>query len=287
MTVVDRRPADPRGRVAVPPPMRRPWLRIAGYAVRRRRRAPLAWGLPLGVLCLMVVAVFPSIEGSAQFDDLIRAYPEAFKEAFGVTNASFQSVQGYLAAEVFNLIGPFATAFFMIHALATGICGSERGGAMDVLLSAPLARRSVMVGWLAGSAIVLLAVLGLLGILIQAGALVFGAELAPGDTLAGVLNLWPLSVFFGGVAALVAGASGRAVIVTGVGAGVLALMYFVEVLGNISDPIGAVDWLSAFHYYGSAIEHGIDPVHAAGLVAAGLGLTTVGCVLFERRDVGR
>ena len=51
MTVVDRRPADPRGRVAVPPPMRRPWLRIAGYAVRRRRgRAPLAWGLPLGAL---------------------------------------------------------------------------------------------------------------------------------------------------------------------------------------------------------------------------------------------
>ena len=109
---------------------------------------------------------------------------------------------------------------------------------MDVLLSAPLARRTVMMGWLAGlSAIVLLAVtLGLLGILIQAGALVFGAELAPGDTLAGVLNLWPLSVFFGGVAALVAGASGRSGVVTGVGAGVLAVMYFVEVLGNLSDP---------------------------------------------------
>jgi ABC-2 type transport system permease protein len=267
--------------------MRRPWPRIAAYAIRRRRRAPLAWGLPLGVMCLMVVAVFPSIEGSSQFDDLIRAYPEAFKEAFGVTDASFQSIQGYLAAEVFNLIGPFATAFFMIHALATGICGTERSGVMDVLLSAPLARRSVMVGWLAGSAVVLLAILGLLGVLIQAGALVFGADLAPGHTVSGVLNLWPLSIFFGGVAALAAGVTGRAAIVTGVGAGLLALMYFVEVLGNLSDAIGAVDGLSAFHYYGSAIEHGIDPVHAAGLVAAGLGLTAVGCVLFERRDVGR
>jgi ABC-2 type transport system permease protein len=287
MTVLARRPVATRGEVAVPAPMRRPWLRIAAYAVRRRRRAPLAWGLPLGLMSLMVVAVFPSIEGSAQLDDLMRSYPEAFKEAFGVTDASFQSIQGYLAAEVFNLIGPFATAFFMIHALATGICGTERSGVMDVLLSAPLARRTVMAGWLAGSAVVLLAILAFLGVLVQAGALVFGADLAPEDTLAGVLNLWPLSIFFAGVAALVAGVSGRAVVVTGVGAGVLALMYFVEVLGSFSDTIAAIDGLSAFHYYGSAIERGIDPVHAAGLVASGLALTAVGCMLFERRDVGR
>ena len=44
--------------------------------------------------------------------------------------------------------------------------------------------------------------------------------------------------------------------------------------------------LSAFHYYGSAIEHGIDPWSFAGLAVAGLVLAAAGRVLFERRDVG-
>lgn len=62
-------------------------------------------------------------------------------------------------------------------------------------------------------------------------------------------------------------------------------MYFLEVLGKLSDTVAAVDGLSAFHYYGSAIEDGIDPAGFAGLVAAGLVLAAVGFALFDGRDV--
>lgn len=63
-------------------------------------------------------------------------------------------------------------------------------------------------------------------------------------------------------------------------------MYLVEELGKLSDTFAAVDDISAFHYYGSAIEEGFDPAAAAILVAAGALLAAVGCALFERRDVG-
>ena len=114
----------------------------------------------------------------------------------------------------------------------------------------------------------------------------FGVDLAVGDTLAGVVTLWPLGVFFGGVALLLAGLSRRPAVVGGGAAGVLAVMYLVEVLGKLSDAFAAVDGLSAFHYYGSAIEDGFDPGSAAILVTAGALLAAAGCVLFERRDVG-
>lgn len=84
-----------------------------------------------------------------------------------------------------------------------------------VLLSAPLRRRQLLAGWLAGTAAVLLGTLGVLAAICQAGALAFGVELSVGDTLAAVLNLWPLSVFLGGVALLLAGLSGRTLAVTG------------------------------------------------------------------------
>ena len=74
---------------AVSAPQRAPWLRFAAYVARRKRFAPLAWGLPLGLMAVMVVAVFPSIEASSQLDELIKSYPDALKEAFGISDASF------------------------------------------------------------------------------------------------------------------------------------------------------------------------------------------------------
>ena len=111
-------------------------------------------------------------------------------------------------------------------------------------------------------------------------------DLAVGDTLAGVVNLWPLGVFFGGVTVLLAGLTRRSAVVGGGAAGVLAVMYLMEVLGKLSDAFATVDGLSAFHYYGSAIEDGLDPGAMAILLAAGIALAAAGCALFERRDVG-
>ncbi len=275
--------AEPR---AAARPMRSPWLRFALYVARRKRLAPLAWGLPLGLMAVMIVGVFPSIQSSSQLDELIKAYPDALKEAFGITDASFSSISGYLAAEIFSMIAPFTAAGFMIHAVATGISGAERRGVLDVMLSAPARRRHVLAGELAGAAGVLLVITLVLGVLTQAAAYGFGVDLPMGDTVAGALNLWPLGVFFGGVTVLLAGLTRRSAVVGGGAAGVLAVMYLMEVLGKLSDAFATVDGLSAFHYYGSAIEDGLDPGAFAILLAAGAALAAVGCALFERRDVG-
>jgi len=260
-------------------------LRIAAYAGRRMRYAPVAWGVPLGLLCVMIVAVFPSLASSPQLDQLIDSYPEAVKEAFGVSAASFRTIEGYLAAEVFSLIAPLATAYFVIHRLAQAICGSDQRGVLDVLLSAPLRRRDVLAGWFGAVAAALAVILVVVAVFCQLGAVAFGVDLGIGNTIAAVANLWPLSVFFGGLTLLLTGLSSRMHAVTGIATAVLVGMYFLEVLGKLSDAVASFDGLSAFHYYGSAIENGIDPAAFAGLTIAGVLLAAVGAVLFERRDV--
>jgi ABC-2 type transport system permease protein len=267
-------------------PMRAPWLRFAAYALRRRRRAPLTWGLPLGLMAAMIVAVFPSISSSPQLDELIKAYPDALKEAFGISDASFSSISGYLAAEIFSMIAPFTAAAFMVHVIATGVSAAERRGVLDVLLSAPVRRRQLLAGYLAGGAAALLGITVAVGIVMQAAAVVFGVDLQVGDTVAGVLNLWPLGIFAGGVAALLTGVWRRPAAVAGGSAGVLVAMYLIEVLGKLSDTIAKIDAVSAFHYYGSAIEDGLDPGACAILTVAGVVLAAAGCALLERRDVG-
>ena len=279
-------PQETRAAMSPAPMPRHAWLHVARHAIARKRFAPAAWAVPLGLMSVMEVAIFPSIQGSTQLDELIKAYPDALKQAFGISDLSFRTIQGYLAAELFSLIVPFATSYFVIHALTAGICGAEQRGSLDVLLSAPVRRRHVLAGWFAGTAVTLLCIALLLGAITQLAAVVVGVDLPVGDTLAGVLNLWPLGVFFGGVTLLLAGVWRRTGAVTGGAAGVLVAMYLVEVLGKLSDAMAKVDGLSAFHYYGSAIEDGLRPGAFAGLILAGLVLAAAGTLLFEHRDVG-
>jgi len=62
-------------------------------------------------------------------------------------------------------------------------------------------------------------------------------------------------------------------------------MYVIDLVGKVADALEPLRWASAFRYYGSAIQDGIDPLAFAGLTLVGVGLAAVGALLFERRDV--
>jgi ABC-2 type transport system permease protein len=73
--------------------------------------------------------------------------------------------------------------------------------------------------------------------------------------------------------------------VTGVAAGTLVAMYVIDVVGKLADPVEPLRYLSAFRYYGSAIQDGIDPGSVAVLIITGIVLAVAGALLFERRDI--
>jgi ABC-2 type transport system permease protein len=263
------------------------WLAISGHAARRRRLAPLTWGAGLGALAALVVAIYPSLRGNAQLDELLESYPDALKEAFGISEQWFASVESYLAGELLNLIAPLACCFFVIHALAAAVCGPESRPVLETLLSAPVARRHYLAGVLGGVLAVVAGVVVVLAVLMQLTSVAVGAGLGLSNTLAAAVSLWIFAAFSGGVAALLAGLSDRSVVVNGGAIAVLLAGYFTEVLGGLSDTVASIRWLSPFHYYGSAITDGVDISGSLGLVLVGAILAVLGCAAFERRDVAR
>ena len=62
-------------------------------------------------------------------------------------------------------------------------------------------------------------------------------------------------------------------------------MYVIDLVGKLADPAEPLRYVSAFRYYGSAIQDGIDPFAFAGLVLVGVVLAVIGALRFERRDV--
>ncbi|MEI7559949.1 MAG: hypothetical protein WCJ63_05085 [Actinomycetes bacterium] len=73
--------------------------------------------------------------------------------------------------------------------------------------------------------------------------------------------------------------------VVGVASGTLVAMYVIDLVGKISPDLKPFRVVSAFRYYGSAIQNGLDWAHVAILTVTAIVLTIAGTEMFQRRDI--
>ena len=279
---VAARSADPRrARAAAAPSHARCLLALVAWGVRDQRRAPLTWGGALGAMSALMAAIWPSIENSTQ--TFIRSYPAGLKEAFGIQQ--LDSVEAYVDAEMLSLIVPLALAFFAVRCATRATVGAEDRGELDTLLSAPVSRGVLVAGSLVVTGLLLALILAVIWGLTWSVGTIAGSGISATTLAVGLVNVWPLAMAFAGLAALAAGVLHRPATVTAVATGTLVAMYVIDVAGKLSDVVRPLRAVSAFRYYGSAVQHGIDATHVLVLVGAGVVMAVAGGVLFGRRDV--
>jgi ABC-2 type transport system permease protein len=258
----------------------------AARAVIRRgivdqRRAVLTWGGSLGLMGAFMAAIYPSVKDSIQ--KVAQSYPSGLKEAFGVQGLN--TVEGYVHAEMFSLIVPLAVGFFAVRSATRETVLAEERGYLETLLTLPLPRRVLVGGAFLATAVITAGILVALGALTFISGRIAGTGISLGLTAAGALGLWPLAIFFAGVAALTGGVLNRSATVTGVATGALVAMYVIDLAGRLASGLEPLRWISAFRYYGAPMRDGIDIAHFAVLTVAGLVLAVAGAVMFDRRDL--
>lgn len=245
------------------------------------RRDPLIWGGSLGATCALIAAIWPSIEDS--IGKAVGSYPEGLKQAFGIQE--LDSVEKYVDVEMLSLIVPLALAFFAVRCATRALVGAEERGHLDALLSLPLSRRVLVAGSFIVTGLVLAAILVVIWLLTWSVGTVAGTDISASVLARGVANVWPLSMAFAGLAILAAGVLHRQAAVIAIATGTLVAMYVVDLLGKLSPDMEPLRAISAFRYYGSAVQDGLDVTHVLGLTLVGVVLTAIGAVLFDRRDV--
>ena len=273
----DRTPATP----LAAPSNARSLADVVRRGLRDQRRAPLYWGGGLGAMCALMAAIWPSIEDS--MTELVENYPDGLMKAFGISELN--TVEKYIDAEMLSIIVPLAMAFFAVRCATRATVGAEERGHLDTLLSLPLARGVVVAGSFAVTAILVAAILAVMAAMTWLAGTVAGTGISLSSLVAGFGNVWPVSMAFAGLATLVAGISSRPAVVTATATGTLVAMYVVDLAGKLAEAIEPLRAISAFRYYGSAIQQGFDVSHAIGLTLVAITLTAAGAVLFDRRDV--
>jgi ABC-2 type transport system permease protein len=273
-------PVAPPG-VARAPSARASLRALVRRGLRDQRRAWLTWGVPLGAMSALMAAIWPSVEGS--IGEALKNYPEGLKEAFNIR--AITTVEAYIDAEMMSLIVPLALAFLAVRVVTRAIAAAEEQRYLDTLLAAPVARPALVAGAMVVAAVVVAVVLAVTTLLTWVVAVLVGTDASLAVLARGAANVWPLSMFFAGLAALAAGVLHRSAQVTAIAVGTLVGMYVIDLVGKLADPVEPLRYVSVFRYYGSAIQDGIDPVAFAAVTLVAIALAIGGAILLRRRDV--
>jgi ABC-2 type transport system permease protein len=241
-------------------------------------------------LLWLYVALFPSIKASsAQFDKLLQAYPKALKQAMGLEELSFNTIEKFLAVEMFSFMWPIIAILYSVSRAGGMIAGEIEKGTMGLYLSLPVTRSRIFLAKNLGGvvSITALVLITILGIIPLTAAYSTSVSYSAIFKLAGLSLLFAWAVFAATLFVSTIFSERSKVYITA--GGVLLLMYAANVVASLKPSLSWIHRISIFYYYNAqeVLSKG-GPIRASSLLMlAGIIVvfTVAGVIVFSRRDI--
>jgi ABC-2 type transport system permease protein len=262
---------------------------VAGKTVWDKRKTVFLWSAGIASLLLGTFAAWPTMSGnSAALEALVSSMPTEMFAVFGMTDPeSLATPAGFISSRAYLNMGPLIMILFCVGGVSALVAKEERTGVLDMVLSNPQPRRSVLVHKmlaLAGLTAVIAAILVAVGF---AGNQIWDTGLEPMHIIGANVGLMLLGLFFGGMALAlwsILGSGGAAI---GVTSAFAVISYFLNGLATVVDPIAPFRLISPFFWYlGDTVPlaKGIEPAYALLLLGAVMG-TLISLWRFDKRDL--
>lgn len=260
-------------------------MTIVKHELGQGRRTLIIWTVAIGFLLGICVFLFPEMKG--EMDDVSEIFSSmgSFTEAFGMDRLNFGTLIGFYAVECGNILG-LGGAFFAAL-LAVGIIAKEeKEHTAEFLLTHPVSRRRVVTEKLAAvllQIIILNAIIFGVSVISVAmiGEEILWKEIGMLHLAYFLLQLELAGICFGISAFLRRGS-------LSIGLGIAAMMYFLNLIANISEGAEFLKYITPFGYAEGAdiVTNGsLD----AGLVLIGMLYMVIGIAAayweYGRKDI--
>jgi ABC-2 type transport system permease protein len=253
-----------------------------------RRRAVLWWTVGILALVAVTVVFYPSVRDSAaDYQRMLDQIPEALRALFIGSISDFTSPVGYLNSQLFASNGPILLLVFAIGAGSRSVAGEEERHTLDLLLSMPITRATVV--WQKFGAMA--AELGVLSAVLWVSVVIAGPPfdlgVPAGDLAAAIVMMYLFVLGMGTIAMAFGCRTGRRGVAIGIASAIAVAAFLLSTLAPLSDATEPLQKLSPFYYASGAapLANGFDAVGAlilVGIVAAAL---WVAVWAFRRRDL--
>lgn len=266
--------------------MKRPL--VTTRALQDRRVSLTWWGVGILAYVSMIIAVWPIIDGNADFEELLGSYPDSVKAMMGgaETFDAFTTPWGFLSSYLYSLFLPFILLGLAVALGSALLAGDEEDGLLELLLSYPVTRTSAVTQKALAMVLALLAAAVLVVAAIALGSALVDLDIGVGALMAATIGTLLYAVMHGQLAMLAGAATGRKGTAVGIGWGVALAGYVVNVVAGL-DP--SLAWLGRLSPLNAAtanepLNNGM-PVEYLLLVA--LCVLLLGCTyaVFDRHDL--
>ncbi len=260
-------------------------MTIFRHELRRSRMALVIWTVSIAFLLALCIFLFPEMKGEMEQVSDVFSSMGNFSAAFGMDQVSFGTLTGFYAIECGNILG-LGGAFYAAMCGISMLSKEERDHTAEFLYTHPVSRNQVLGGKLAALFVQLL-ILNAIVLLVSLSAIYVTGEEIPWKEilllhLAYVLLQTEIAFICFGISAFLRKGG------TGIGLGFAIILYFFNLIANISDAAEFLKYISPYGY-----AEGTDIITKAGLngtlvfwgmLYAVLGITA-GFVKYNRKDL--
>ena len=260
-------------------------MTIVKHEWKQGKLAFLIWTGIISFLLTVCVFLFPEMKGQmAELDDMFSSMG-AFSSAFGMDQLNFSTLIGYYAIECGNVLG-LGGAFFASLCAVGMLCKEERDRTAEFLLTHPVKRGRIMTEKLI-AALTQITALNLIVFLLSVSATaIIGEEILWKEIALLHLAYYLLQIELCGICFGVSSFMHRGS--AGAGLGIAAIMYFLNLIANITEAAEFLKYITPFGYCDGATivnEGTLDGARIAIGMALGVAGTVIAYVRYTKKDI--
>ena len=260
-------------------------MTVTRHELRQGRVAFLIWTAAVGFLLAVCIFLFPQMKD--EMDEVSETFSSmgAFTAAFGMDRLNFGTLMGYYAIECGNVLG-LGGAFFASLCAVGMLSKEEKGRTAEFLLTHPVTRTRIVTEKLAAVLIQITAMNLIIYILSVVSIAIVGEpvpwkEINLLHTAFYIMQLELGGICFGLSAFMRKGSSGA-------GLGIAAVMYFLNLIANITESAAFLNNITPFGYCNGAdivSEGSLDGGRILIGAAAGLICIVIAYLKYTRKDI--
>jgi ABC-2 type transport system permease protein len=254
------------------------------------RKWSLFWySLTTVALLWLYAATFKSSVASAQqLLEVVKSYPKALIDAFGLNSLAASSIEVFLNGKHFSFLWPLLAIMLALSRAGGQIAGEIQDRTLGLLLALPLRRLVIFAAKYAAGLVTIITFTALSIFPIIPLAAAYGIDTHPrilgAMWLMSTLFMWAVYAFGLMVSSFVS----HPARVSAVSAGVLLLSYAANIIALLDDKLDWLKYGSLFHYFDTASILSTGDLSAAAM-GVFVGIIVVASAVaawqFGRRDI--
>lgn len=269
-------------------------MNMLKFEIKRLLRSGVVWGVVNGLLVLLFMLFFPSMEKSGLqevFEAELKAFPEGFMEAFGIDmGIDFTNISEYLAYVIQYIA--MASGVYAIILGVNSLIREETEGSIEFLYAQPVERKAIVTSKIASNAAIYALYLAILWTITALSCVAVKPEDAALAEVLKDVSAIVLGMAFTGYVFMAIGFALSTVVRSSKAAVPLAMSVFfitfiMGVLGKLKENLSFFKYFSPFEYASPSevIGDGVELVNLSlGGIIIVLGIT-VTYYLYRGKDM--